>query len=219
MCNLNYAYGKVYITVYIYYHKCFNVIIMKRKIMLGIFIIAIICISSGAYAVLSENATVSNDDTTNIADNDIQINTDNSKLIPVQDDSISTQIAQSGVIKDEANDVVYIGKYAHYNVEDGLADRYIMCVECGGFVAIGDVTNPLPDAALCHHYMGVLGPDYKDYSYSRDEVYQIWNENGQKVYDDGSNLSVLGYPIHLEQGACDDVDEVPLMDLTPSDDA
>ena len=61
--------------------------------MLGIFIIAIICISSGAYAVLSENATVSNDDTTNIADNDIQINTDNSKLIPVQDDSISTQIA------------------------------------------------------------------------------------------------------------------------------
>lgn len=192
---------------------------MKRKIMLGILIIAIICISSGAYAVLSENATASSDDTTNIADNDIQINTDNSKLIPVQDDSFNTQIAQSGVIKEGAKDIVYIGKYAYYNVEDGLADRYIVCVECGGFVAIGDVTNPLPDAALCHHYMAELGQDYKDYSFSREEAYRIWDERGQPVFDDGSNLSVLGYPIHLEQGACDDVDEVPLMDLTPCDDS
>lgn len=220
MCNLNYSYSKVYIAVYIYYHKCFNVIIMKRKIMLGIFIIAIICISSGAYAVLSENATVSSDDATNIADNDIQINTDNSKVIPVQDDSFNPQIAQSGVIKEEAKDLVYIGKYAHYNVEDGLADRYIICVECGGFVAIGEVTNPLPDAALCHHFMGYLGSGYKEGSYSHDDAYNLWEISGYKVYDDGSKVhedNIINEEI-IKQCTNPD-DEVPLVDLTPCDDS
>ena len=192
---------------------------MKRKIMLGILIIAIICISSGAYAVLSENATASND-STDIADNDIQINTDNSKVIPVQGDSINTQVAQSGVIKEDVKDVVYIGKYAHYNVGDGLADRYIMCVECGGFVPIGEVTNSLPDAALCHHFMGYLGSGYKECSYSHDDAYDIWVSVGQKVYDDGSK-------VHEDQIINEDIikqctnpdDEVPLVDLTPCDDS
>ena len=37
-----------------------------KKIMVGVLIIAIICISSGAYAVLSENAEVSKDNNINI---------------------------------------------------------------------------------------------------------------------------------------------------------
>lgn len=158
-----------------------------KKIMIGLFVIAIICISSGAYAVLSENTTT--DDNINSNDNvsnNIQLNSQDPEQIPVQDDSnIATQTSDSGV-SNFVDKKVYVGKYGYYLQSNALDDRYLLCAHCGGFIPIGNVTKLLPDAALCHHFVGTLAPDYQDYSYSYDEAYDIWLDCGEIVFDDGT---------------------------------
>ena len=96
--------------------------------------------------------------------------------------------------------IVKVGKNAHYVKSDGLEDRYIICVECGGYVPIGEVTTPLPDAALCHNFMGYLGPSYQSYSLSYDEAYKIWVDNGQRIQNDGSEHHI---DTHISQEIID----------------
>lgn len=189
-----------------------------KKIMFGVLIIALICVSSGAYAFLSENATVSNDDSTVIeSNNDIKINSDDFGQIKVYDGQMNIQNNYPKV----EDDIIYIGTYAHYQKGDGVADYYIKCAECGGYIAIGDVTHALPDAALCHNFKGDLGPNYKDYAISYDDAYDFWTEHGCPVYDDGSGFSATGSPIHVYVDLStiqvdDDPDNgMPLVDLTP----
>ena len=144
---------------------------MRKKLMLVALIVALICVTSGAYAFLSENATVSNDDATiSETNDDIQVNLDdlNQSALSV----VQTPIQNN--YPDVKDDLVYIGTYAYYHKDDGIADYYIKCAECGGYVAIGDVTHPLPDAALCHNFKAVLADNYKDYAESYDEVYSRW---------------------------------------------
>ena len=46
----------------------------------------------------------------------------------------------------------YINAHGLYYLESsGFTDMYIQCVECGGFIPIGPITNPLPKAAICHY--------------------------------------------------------------------
>lgn len=181
-----------------------------KKIFVGILIIALIFVSSGAFAVLSENNTVPNDDATNIIADDIKVNSDVSEQTPIQDNFNTVQSASFGVSED-VEKMIYIGKYAYYPQSEGVNDRFIQCVECGGFVAIGDVTNALPDAAMCHHFMGSLSSDYKDFSYSYDEAYQRWVDLGQDVRDDGIRAHIDNPPVLDYDSASDDM---PLVDNT-----
>ena len=150
---------------------------MKRKLMIGILIIALICISSGAYAVLSENATVSNEDAAVIADNNVPVNSDNSIEVKVSDDQNTIQNEKYQDINEDK--LIYIGENAYYRQSEGVADYYIRCVECGGYLPIGEVSHSLPDNALCHGFTAELGNDYKDYAVSYDEAYNQWIEDGQ----------------------------------------
>ena len=123
--------------------------------------------------------------------------------------------------------MVYVGLYAHYPESEGIADYYIRCVECGGFIPIGEVTTPLPDAALCHGFNGGLSGNYKNFAVSYEDAYNTWVDYGMPVYDDGSNLSVTGQPIHQHVDDPENLIEVtvnpdndmPLVDLTPCDDS
>ena len=80
----------------------------------------------------------------------------------------------------------YINDNLGYYLEsEGLTDRYIQCANCGGFTPVGDITNPLPKAAICHcNSLGGLLENYKDFTVSRDEAYNWWVENGMPVYDE-----------------------------------
>ena len=194
-----------------------------KKIMIGVLIIALICVSSGAYAVLSENATVSNDDVADIADSDIQIDTNNSNEVQEQDSSSIAQTTQPRVVKEiNGEKVVYVGSYAYYKESEAMDDYYIRCAECGGFIPIGEATHHLPDAALCHNFKGFFSDEYKDFAKSYDYAYNTWIEDGQPVYDDGSGISINGRQIHEDVPNIDELtsqnqnadNDMPLVDLT-----
>ena len=198
---------------------------MRKKIIIGILIIALISITSVAYAFLSENTDVSSVDNTNVADNtNIPVNTDNSVQAYDNQNTITNNQYSSA---NTANGLVYVGLYAHYPESEGIADYYIRCVECGGFIPIGEVTTPLPDAALCHGFNGGLSGNYKNFAVSYEDAYNTWVDYGMPVYDDGSNLSVTGQPIHQHVDDPENLIEVtvnpdndmPLVDLTPCDDS
>lgn len=204
---------------------------MRKKIIIGILIIALISVTSVAYAFLSENANVSSVDNTNIANNNnIPVNTDNS--VQVYDNQNNNPLTQNTVTDNQyssanTDGLVYVGLYAHYAKSEGITDYYIKCVECGGYIPIGEVTTPLPDAALCHGFNGGLSGNYKNFAVSYDDAYNTWVEYGMPVYDDGSNLSVTGNPIHQHLDNPEELVEVdvnpdndmPLVDLTPCDDS
>lgn len=198
---------------------------MRKKIIIGILIIALISITSVAYAFLSENTDVSSVDNTDVADNtNIPVNTDNSVQTYDNQNTITNNQYSSA---NTANGLVYVGLYAHYPESEGIADYYIRCVECGGFIPIGEVTTPLPDAALCHGFNGGLSGNYKNFAVSYEDAYNTWVDYGMPVYDDGSNLSVTGQPIHQHVDDPENLIEVtvnpdndmPLVDLTPCDDS
>ena len=198
---------------------------MRKKIIIGILIIALISVTSVAYAFLSENTDVSSVDNTDVADNtNIPVNTDNSVQTSDNQNTITNNQYSSA---NTANGLVYVGLYAHYPESEGIADYYIRCVECGGFIPIGEVTTPLPDAALCHGFNGGLSGNYKNFAVSYEDAYNTWVDYGMPVYDDGSNLSVTGQPIHQHVDDPENLIEVtvnpdndmPLVDLTPCDDS
>ena len=198
---------------------------MRKKIIIGILIIALISVTSVAYAFLSENTDVSSVENTDVADNtNIPVNTDNSVQTYDNQNTITNNQYSSA---NTANGLVYVGLYAHYPESEGIADYYIRCVECGGFIPIGEVTTPLPDAALCHGFNGGLSGNYKNFAVSYEDAYNTWVDYGMPVYDDGSNLSVTGQPIHQHVDDPENLIEVtvnpdndmPLVDLTPCDDS
>ena len=203
---------------------------MKKKIIIGILVIAIISVTSFAYAFLSENADVSSIDNTNVADNNIPVKCDNSAQINGnQNNNPVTQntVTDNQYSSPNTDGLVYVGLYAHYPQSEGITDHYIKCVECGGYLPIGEVTTPLPDAALCHGFNGVLSGNYKNFAVSYDDAYNTWVEYGMPVYDDGSNLSVTGNPIHqhldnpeeLVEADVNPDNDMPLVDLTPCDES
>ena len=156
-----------------------------------IMLVVIVCVSSGAFAIFSEYmAPVIDNNTT-----DTNVNMDSS-VGNVKEVSFLQSFSDFddywqysyGFVKNVDGELRhYINAYGLYYLEsDGLADMYIQCVECGGFIPIGSITNPLPKAAICHYddSYGRIGSDYpKEYIYSRDDVYQRWISNDKPVYD------------------------------------
>lgn len=170
-----------------------------------IVLVAVICISSGAFAMWSNHLM---ENVTDNIDNSANVNNDNNLVNDVKDVSSSKSSLNNiindfvklqhtyGYVADVDGELRhYINdKGAYYLESEGLADRYIQCVDCGGFIPIGPITNPLPEAAICHHNdMDKLGniSEYGDICVSRDKAYYHWALRGMPVCDD----------IHLEVDA------------------
>ena len=156
-------------------------------------LVVIVCVSSGAFAIFSEyTASVIDNNTT-----DTNVNVDS--ISNVKEVSYSNYFSDFddcwqysyGFVKNVDGELRhYINTHGVYYLEsDGLVDMYIQCVECGGFIPIGSITNPLPKAAICHYNDagGVkIGSDYsREYTTSRDEAYHMWADDyGKIVFDD-----------------------------------
>jgi len=157
-----------------------------------IMLVVIVCLSSGAFAIFSEYMAPVIDNNTNDTNVNMDSSVGNVKEISfLQSFSDFDDYWQYsyGFVKNVDGELRhYINAYGLYYLEsDGLADMYIQCVECGGYIPIGSITNPLPKAAICHYNDagGVkIGSDYpKKNIYSRDDVYQFWVSEGKPVYD------------------------------------
>ncbi len=165
-----------------------------KKILVIILLIAVICVSSGAFAIISNYGLENtNDDAKNSLVNDIKDMSSESFLNNIKNDNIMDDFKDywqykygylvnvDGELRHYIND-----NGAYYLESEGILDRYIRCVECGGFIPIGEITNPLPKAAICHHD-GISGLNFSEvikYSYTRDKAYNLWFYDGMPVCDD-----------------------------------
>jgi len=156
-----------------------------------IMLVVIVCVSSGAFAIFSEYTTSTIDNNTN----DTNVNMDSS-VGNVKDVSFLQSFSDSddywqysyGFVKNVDGELRhYLNAQGLYYLESsGFTDMYIQCTDCGGFIPIGPISNPLPKAAICHHgdADGRIGSDYpREYTTSRDEAYQSWVSDGKPVYD------------------------------------
>ena len=166
---------------------------MIKKVIVGL--ILLICICSGAFSVIFYYNPTNSSDIDNADSSSIIENTNNEVIKPIENNPLmkyidhvddTLQYSYGYVVNVNGELRHYINNYGVYYLEsEGLTDRYISCVECGGFHPIGEITNPLPKAAICHHdNVNVLAPNYKDFSYSRDEAYNLWVEYGKPVFDE-----------------------------------
>ena len=160
---------------------------MEKKI-LGVLLIAVICVTSGAYALLSDNSDISDSTPVKLDTiKDIDLNfdeSDNVDLTPTDSSDSNNIIIQNeiGVSEDVLDEVghslndQFNINYVNDSIEEiDLTDRYIQCVICGGFIPLGSVENPLPDnVRLCSHPSGSLDLyDIEKETYSRDEVCEL----------------------------------------------
>ena len=165
---------------------------MFKKVM--ILLIAVICVSSGAFALISNYGLENtNDSENNSLVNDIKDMSSESFLNNIKNDNIMDgfndywQYTFGYLVNVDGELRHYINDNGAYYLEsEGILDRYTQCAECGGYIPIGKITNPLPKAAICHHNdIGEL--DFSEaikYSRTRDEVYNLWVYHGMPVYDD-----------------------------------
>ena len=161
---------------------------MIKKAIIGL--ILLVCICSGVFSVISYYNPTNNSDIINTDSNSIIGNTkDDFKSIEINpltnyigyiDDTL--QYSYGYVVNVDGELRHYISETAYYLESEGLIDRYIRCVVCGGFIPVGEITNPLPKAAICHCNNISAISDYKDFSYSRDEAYNSWVEEGMQTY-------------------------------------
>lgn len=168
---------------------------MFKKVI--ILLIAVVCVSSGAFAIISNYGLENtNDSANNSLMNDI-------KDISSSSESFLNNIKNNNIMDDFKDYWQYTFGYlvnvdgelrhyindnsAYYLESEGILDRYIQCVDCGGFIPIGEITNPLPKAAICHHNDMDGFSNFSEaikHSYSRDEAYNMWVEEGKPVCDD-----------------------------------
>lgn len=167
---------------------------MFKKVI--ILLIAVVCVSSGAFAIISNYGLENtNDSANNSLMNDI-------KDISSSSESFLNNIKNNNIMDDFKDYWQYTFGYlvnvdgelrhyindnsAYYLESEGILDRYIQCVDCGGFIPIGEITNPLPKAAICHHN-NISGLDFSEVikdSCTRDEAYNRWVYGGMPVCDD-----------------------------------
>lgn len=166
---------------------------MFKKVM--ILLIAVICVSSGAFALISNYGLENtNDSENNSLVNDIKdMSFSESFLNNIKNDNIMDgfndywQYTFGYLVNVDGELRHYINDNGAYYLEsEGILDRYTQCAECGGYIPIGKITNPLPKAAICHHN-NISGLDFSEVikdSCTRDEAYNRWVYGGMPVCDD-----------------------------------
>ena len=167
---------------------------MIKKVIIGL--ILLVCICSGAFSVIYHYNPTNTSDIDNTDSSNIIGNTNNEDFKSIENNPLTNyinhiddtlQYSYGYVVNVNGELRHYINNYGAYYLEsEGILDRYIQCVDCGGFIPIGEITNPLPKAAICHH--NDIAPIFNlsdvTLSYSRDEAYNMWVEEGKPVCDD-----------------------------------
>ena len=169
-----------------------------KKVILAVLLIAVVCITSGAYALFSDNADISDSTPAKLdSAKDIDLNLNDLKEInsnshnSVSDSNNILQSNDQGKSNNLNNLESFVENiedaYGHslnepfvVNADDSindndLTDRYVQCVICGGFIPLGSVENPLPsNVKTCSHPSGSFDlNDLEKQSYSRDEVCKL----------------------------------------------
>lgn len=84
------------------------------------------------------------------------------------------------------------------NVHDDFTDKYMLCMDCGRFFALGNVTTPLDDIMICDHPNHFGGNVYIDGDnqavISPEEARNSWDDYLQNLY---SNPNY--HPIHFDE--------------------
>ena len=168
---------------------------MIKKVIIGL--ILLVCICSGAFSVIYHYNPTNTSDIDNTDSSNIIGNTNNEDFKSIENNPLTNyinhiddtlQYSYGYVVNVNGELRHYINNYGAYYLEsEGILDRYIQCVDCGGFIPIGEITNPLPKAAICHHNDMDGFSNFSEaikHSYSRDEAYNMWVEEGKPVCDD-----------------------------------
>ncbi|WP_407378914.1 hypothetical protein [Methanobrevibacter sp.] len=93
------------------------------------------------------------------------------------------------------------------NVHDDFTDKYILCIDCGRYVVLGNVTVPLDDIMICDHPTHFGGKNYFNVNspavISREEALDTWNDSPylQELY---SNPDY--HPVHFDE---EDASQLP----------
>ncbi len=86
------------------------------------------------------------------------------------------------------------------NVHDDFTDKYVFCIDCGRYVALGNVTSPLDEVMICDHPTHFGAKNYFNVNdscvISREEAYDSWNSDTrlQELY---SNPDY--HPVHFDE--------------------
>ena len=166
---------------------------MIKKVIIGL--ILLVCICSGAFSVIYHYNPTNTSDIDNTDSSNIIGNTNNEDFKSIENNPLTnyinhiddtSQYSYGYIVNVNGELRHYLNNVSYYLESEGILDRYTQCAECGGYIPIGKITNPLPKAAICHHNdIGEL--DFSEaikYSRTRDEVYNLWVYHGMPVYDD-----------------------------------
>ena len=187
---------------------------MIKKVIIGL--ILLVCICSGVFSVMSYYNPTNDSDIDNTDSSSIIGNTNNDVIKSIENNPLTNyinhiddtlQYSYGYVVNVNGELRHYLNNDSYYLESEGLTDRYILCVECGGLVPIGEITNPLPKEAICHHF-GASGAikDYEKFTYSRDEAYNLWVEYGRPVFDEFHLNNFTSKLLHFDGIYCNDCD-------------
>ena len=110
-------------------------------------------------------------------------------------------------------------KEVFVNIHQDFTDKYMLCMDCGRFFALGNVTTPLNDIMICDYpvhfgcdvYINVDNPSV----ISREKTQDHWDSYLDDLY---SNPDY--HPIHFdESGYNEDISQIPANDLVTDDTA
>ena len=86
----------------------------------------------------------------------------------------------------------------YLNVHQDFTDKYILCMDCGRYVPLGNVTTPLRDIMICDYPTHFGRINYFDIDYSAvitpEEAYNSWDSYLENLY---SNPDY--HPIHWDE--------------------
>jgi len=166
---------------------------MIKKVIIGL--ILLVCICSGAFSVIYHYNPTNTSDIDNTDSSNIIGNTNNEDFKSIENNPLTnyinhiddtSQYSYGYIVNVNGELRHYLNNVSYYLESEGILDRYIQCVDCGGFIPIGEITNPLPKAAICHHN-NISGLDFSEVikdSCTRDEAYNRWVYGGMPVCDD-----------------------------------
>lgn len=166
---------------------------MIKKVIIGL--ILLVCICSGAFSVIYHYNPTNTSDIDNTDSSNIIGNTNNEDFKSIENNPLTnyinhiddtSQYSYGYIVNVNGELRHYLNNVSYYLESEGILDRYTQCAECGGYIPIGKITNPLPKAAICHHN-NISGLDFSEVikdSCTRDEAYNRWVYGGMPVCDD-----------------------------------
>ena len=84
----------------------------------------------------------------------------------------------------------YVNNNGGYYLEsDGILDTYTQCIECKGYIPLGNITKPIPSYLICHHDRStgrIIPEDLKEFKnlYTYDDLISELGSDNYIPYED-----------------------------------